>query len=65
MNLKTYKIEMLKDVCATGRTFKKGEILTVHTPSELSGPHFNGATFDIDGFPYKKFFWWDEFTVVR
>ena len=64
--LHSFVIVMTKSVCsATKRIFDIGDRLSVTTYSDCQGPNFNGATFDIDGYPYRKFFWHDEFMIVK
>ena len=62
--MREFKIKMLKDVCATGRTFKRDEELIVLTDSTLSGANFNGAICLVSDYPHAKFFWHDEFEVL-
>ena len=62
-----YKIEMLETVCCVvgQKVFNKGDVLTVETESDMGGPNFNGATMVIEGYPFKKFFHWDEFIITE
>jgi hypothetical protein len=59
---------MKRKVCGMGRAtpFEVGEVLTVTTQSDLlSRSTSHGALFKIEGYPYEKFFWWNEFEVIK